>query len=89
MKSDGYTDFAGARRVTPCVGVWIEIRDINTHKGWILVTPCVGVWIEIILKRTGKERLIVTPCVGVWIEIIIDELIPSYNKSHSLRGSVD
>ena len=34
------------RRVTPCVGVWIETglyAQDNTGK---IVTPCVGVWIE-------------------------------------------
>ena len=33
--------------VTPCVGVWIEMREYKTNFTTELVTPCVGVWIEI------------------------------------------
>ena len=32
--------------VTPCVGVWIEIKFFNRHSYDKAVTPCVGVWIE-------------------------------------------
>ena len=39
-------------RVTPCVGVWIEIwtssvRPLTARA----VTPCVGVWIEIVFQQ--------------------------------------
>ena len=34
--------------VTPCVGVWIEIRETFKIAPFPGVTPCVGVWIEII-----------------------------------------
>ena len=33
--------------VTPCVGVWIEIKIIGVAVKLKGVTPCVGVWIEI------------------------------------------
>ena len=33
--------------VTPCVGVWIEIKGSNSICADKYVTPCVGVWIEI------------------------------------------
>ena len=33
--------------VTPCAGVWIEIRALLTRLLWWFVTPCAGVWIEI------------------------------------------
>ena len=33
--------------VTPCVGVWIEIKKTHDSNDGTLVTPCVGVWIEI------------------------------------------
>ena len=33
--------------VTPCVGVWIEIKWAMERTGVTTVTPCVGVWIEI------------------------------------------
>ena len=33
--------------VTPCVGVWIEIRETFLIRKECIVTPCVGVWIEI------------------------------------------
>ena len=40
--------------VTPCVGVWIEIRLFRPWDTSIIVTPCVGVWIEIgQVCRTG------------------------------------
>ena len=34
------------RRVTPCVGVWIETNVQAAPVGPLIVTPCVGVWIE-------------------------------------------
>ncbi len=35
-------------RVTPCVGVWIEISFLSRSICiTVNVTPCVGVWIEI------------------------------------------
>ncbi len=37
----------GRGRVTPCVGVWIEIKRRGREKEKGGVTPCVGVWIEI------------------------------------------
>ena len=39
-----------AARVTPCVGVWIEISWMTIPFWMIVVTPCVGVWIEISYK---------------------------------------
>ncbi len=33
--------------VTPCVGVWIEIKCRWRGRKRVYVTPCVGVWIEI------------------------------------------
>ena len=35
--------------VTPCVGVWIEIKSYACSYVKIYVTPCVGVWLEIVL----------------------------------------
>ncbi len=56
--------------VTPCVGVWIEIKGEELKRIVEVVTPCVGVWIEIwtssVRPLTARA---VTPCVGVWIEI--------------------
>ncbi len=57
--------------VTPCVGVWIEIRKKRPGLLWQKpVTPCVGVWIEIDERVVSSVCRSVTPCVGVWIEII-------------------
>ena len=36
-------------RVTPCVGVWIEMTQLPELPPPLPVTPCVGVWIEIVL----------------------------------------
>ena len=33
--------------VTPCMGVWIEIKICFKSSSLVLVTPCMGVWIEI------------------------------------------
>ena len=35
-------------KVTPCVGVWIEIVSRGLKCILLFVTPCVGVWIEIL-----------------------------------------
>ena len=32
--------------VTPCVGVWIETKNLIGQHQYYDVTPCVGVWIE-------------------------------------------
>ena len=41
-------------RVTPFVGVWIEIKKMFKIFNYIFVTPFVGVWIEIV-ESTQKE----------------------------------
>ena len=38
---------ARSKIVTPCVGVWIEIKWSIQERICRNVTPCVGVWIEI------------------------------------------
>ena len=62
-------------RVTPCVGVWIEIVDpCNNSKG----TGSLPAW-ECGLKYTMNYQKFypttVTPCVGVWIEIKLNKKI--------------
>ena len=44
------------RKVTPCVGVWIEIRHVCTKRMGNEVTPCVGVWIEISKLDNGARQ---------------------------------
>ena len=75
--------------VTPCVGVWIEIKKIGGKERFVRVTPCVGVWIEIVDLALRKINSVVTPCVGVWIEMfsVRSEVRPC--RRHSLRGGVD
>ena len=34
-------------KVTPCMGVWIEIKEFEEQQKASDVTPCMGVWIEI------------------------------------------
>ena len=58
----------GKAGVTPCVGVWIETRQIEDLQHQLQVTPCVGVWIETTLAKSPCVCHFVTPCVGVWIE---------------------
>ena len=57
-------------KVTPFVGVWIEIEDTLQFSGLVIVTPFVGVWIEICtMVKVWLTNYQVTPFVGVWIEI--------------------
>ena len=56
-------------RVTPFVGVWIEIHIQQINSVGICVTLFVGVWIEILGGSHNLLPTIVTPFVGVWIEI--------------------
>jgi len=44
-------------QVTPCAGVWIEIRASVRRFKSVWVTPCAGVWIEI----TSLLKAIITP----------------------------
>ena len=47
LKSSGIESNRLRPDVTPCVGVWIEIKDNEDEVSANSVTPCVGVWIEI------------------------------------------
>ena len=48
LKSHSRTSKQKGSKVTPCVGVWIEISGKNGSCASLrAVTPCVGVWIEI------------------------------------------
>ena len=58
-------------KVTPLVGVWIEIGDRSVLLRLCVVTPLVGVWIEIPKNLRTRKKPSVTPLVGVWIEIFI------------------
>ena len=45
-------------KVTPCMGVWIEIREDFAKRLGLKVTPCMGVWIEISeLTQSELERM--------------------------------
>ncbi len=70
MKCVSQTARGRSQKVTPCVGVWIEIYKNTKKLADNAVTPCVGVWIEISWSPIHKVHLLVTPCVGVWIEIM-------------------
>ena len=56
-------------KVTPCVGVWIEMAKLDCCSSCIASLPA---W-ECVLKFAYFiaifNRIIVTPCVGVWIEM--------------------
>ena len=58
-------------KVTPLVGVWIEIPVHLLPYPSPNVTPLVGVWIEIACERWRKYLDVVTPLVGVWIEMTL------------------
>ena len=78
------------KRVTPFVGVWIEIGF--TSFVFRKATGSLPSW-ECGLKSLGygfsTEADDVTPFVGVWIEIFLLVLLLLAYQSHSLRGSVD
>ena len=80
---------SGRSRVTPLVGVWIEIRLMVWYKTFVSVTPLVGVWIEILFPSRMHSSSGVTPLVGVWIEICTYLLISITPFCHSPCGSVD
>ena len=76
-------------RVTPLVGVWIEISNISQTLQTESVTPLVGVWIEITHRATTTQQCPVTPLVGVWIEMNFYKWAINHEYSHSPCGSVD
>ena len=47
--------------VTPCVGVWIETREMVIFIRVCIVTPCVGVWIETALSSPKAIRILSHP----------------------------
>ena len=52
LKYDMAKAFGLAEKVTPLVGVWIEIKGDFTYQRKDHVTPLVGVWIEINVGST-------------------------------------
>ena len=65
--------------VTPCVGVWIEIRNERSGRSRSGSLPA---W-ECGLKSTTYPVRVgpswVTPCVGVRIEMMISDFSPSFS----------
>ena len=49
MKHNIYSAKNELKKVTPCVGVWIETSDFDFDVESYIVTPCVGVWIETVV----------------------------------------
>ena len=89
LKSEKLTVFFIRRRVTPCVGVWIEISAKTSLLFICAVTPCVGVWIEMSPSLSSRRRP--APSLPAWecgLKLNISALPPS-GSCHSLRGSVD
>ena len=76
-------------KVTPLVGVWIEIGDRSVLLRLCVVTPLVGVWIEIPRGVCGCDAHGVTPLAGVWIEIANEQTAFLIRFCHSPCGSVD
>ena len=82
--------FAAFSNVTPLVGVWIEIYQLNS--GYQVLFSSLPSW-ECGLKSCyndyNESTLYVTPLVGVWIEILIRAIKSLFFCRHSPRGSVD
>ena len=71
LKSPDTGNFHFRALVTPFMGVWIEIEQLQWPDQQIIVTPFMGVWIEITFQWLRHWMLFVTPFMGVWIEIVI------------------
>ncbi len=57
-------------RVTPCVGVWIEIEyDLKYRRAPLWSLPAWECGLKSYLLLSLLKEIGVTPCVGVWIEI--------------------
>ena len=75
--------------VTPCVGVWIEIRNVPLQDAVEEVTPCVGVWIEILQTWRQQGILLSLPAWECGLKYCVIPASGIQGASHSLRGSVD
>ena len=89
LKFEVHRFFNDNIRVTPLVGVWIEIRQGRSWCAIGGVTPLVGVWIEIRNSKIDVDPGLVTPLVGVWIEIFLMLNEYSNRYGHAPRGRVD
>ncbi len=79
-----------SHKVTPCAGVWIEIKCHNLQIYPLYKSLPVR---ECGLKSgnfwSGASAPCVTPCAGVWIEILSTLMTQFPRFGHSLCGSVD
>ena len=76
-------------RVTPFVGVWIEINRCGAFLSASMSLPLWECGLKFINFYPERATRLVTPFVGVWIEIE-DELGKIIKSAcHSLCGSVD
>ena len=61
LKSNWKPTGTHGRKVTPCVGVWIEIFMASQELLKEIVTPCVGVWIEIPIISLCTSSMVSLP----------------------------
>ena len=78
-----------SEKVTPCVGVWIEIFQTVPYLGTDGSLPAWECGLKYRSTWYYKQTIWVTPCVGVWIEITLWMARQTGHCCHSLRGSVD
>ena len=81
MKYDMAKAFGLAEKVTPLVGVWIEIMTLLNRHMPKLSLPLWECGLKYRATKTYDDSVIVTPLVGVWIEIIDDVV---YNDTDSM-----
>ena len=76
------------RKVTPCVGVWIETKGKEGKNNKGFVTPCVGVWIETrqVVKMMNDKLSHPAWVCGLKLDVNVN-LVGCYR--HTLRGCVD
>ena len=81
--------FGIPKYVTPCAGVWIEIKNFGTYLAPTYVTPCAGVWIEMMSRvATIMVAAVSLPVRECGLKLLQGGTYTK-NPGHSLRGSVD
>ena len=75
------------KRVTPYVGVWIEIFGVRLGVGSGIVTPYVGVWIEIESIRGGERGLRKSPPMwGCGLKYLMALWMTAWTRSPPMWG---
>ena len=89
MKFVLLTSISELRKVTPLVGVWIEISAVYPACSKLPSLPLWECGLKFVCVDARVGKLLVTPLVGVWIEIDKSGILSLTSVGHSPCGSVD